>query len=75
MISTLKTTASTILILISMKMDSLKELAEHFVDEGIFGTIPQPLIDYIDYDAIAYDLSMDYSETKIGEKRLIYRYV
>jgi antirestriction protein len=31
------------------------------------------LENYIDYDAMARDLGMDYSETTIAGKRLIYR--
>ncbi len=54
-------------------MGSLKELAEHFVDEGLFGDIPEQLQFYIDYDAIARDLSVDYSETEIAGQRLVYR--
>lgn len=38
------------------------ELAEQFIDEGLFGTIPDSIINYIDYERIARDLSMDYSE-------------
>lgn len=53
--------------------DSMKELAEQFVDEGLFGEIPHHLAHYIDYDAIARDLSMDYTETEIAGQRLIYR--
>jgi hypothetical protein len=52
--------------------DSLRDLAEQFVDEGLFGDIPKHLANYIDYDAIARDLAMDYSQTEIAEKRLIY---
>lgn len=55
------------------EIDSMRELAEQFVDEGLFGNIPEPLQNYIDYDAIARDLSFDYAETKIAGKRLIYR--
>jgi hypothetical protein len=55
------------------ELDSLRELAEQFVDEGLFGEIPERLQNYLDYDAIARDLGMDYSETAIGGKRLIYR--
>jgi hypothetical protein len=54
-------------------LDTMKELAEQFVDEGLFGEIPEHLQHYIDYDAIAYDLSMDYTETTIAGIRLIYR--
>jgi antirestriction protein len=55
------------------ELDSLRELAEQFVEEGLFGEIPKHLENYIDYDAMARDLGMDYSETTIDGKRLIYR--
>jgi hypothetical protein len=54
-------------------VDSLRELAEQFVEEGLFGDIPEPLQFYIDYDAIARDLGMEYSEITIAGQRLIYR--
>ncbi len=53
--------------------DSMRDLAERFVEEGYFGEIPESLAFYIDYDAIARDLSVDYSETVIDGGRLIYR--
>lgn len=52
---------------------SLRELAEAFVDEGLFGIIPERLQAYLDYDAIARDLGVDYTETAIAGQRLIYR--
>jgi antirestriction protein len=55
------------------QLDSLKDLAEQFVDEGLFGEIPDRLQSYLDFDAIARDLSVDYSETEIAGQRLIYR--
>ena len=55
------------------EMDSLKDLAESFVDEGIFGKIPDNLVNYLDYDAIARDLGMDYSEIVVAGTRLVYR--
>jgi antirestriction protein len=55
------------------EMDNLRELAEHFADEGLLGEIPKHLQYYIDYDAIARDLGMDYSEITIAGKRFIYR--
>lgn len=55
------------------EMESMRELAEHFVDEGLFGEIPERLQFYIDFDAIARDLSVDYSETEIAGQRLVYR--
>lgn len=53
-------------------VESMRELAEQFVDEGLFGEIPEPLQFYIDYDAIARDLAMEYSEITIAGERLIY---
>lgn len=55
------------------ELDSLKELAEQFVEEGLFGDIPERLQFYIDYDAVARDLGMDYAEITIDNKNLIYR--
>jgi len=54
-------------------LDSLKELAEQFVDEGLYGEIPQSLQYYIDTTAMARDLAVDYSEATIAGTRLIYR--
>lgn len=53
--------------------DSVRDLAIRFVEEGLFGEIPKPLEFYIDYDAIARDLAVDYSETTIAGEYLIYR--
>ncbi len=55
------------------EMNSLRELAEHFVDEGLFGEIPESIKNHIDYFSIARDLSVDYTETVIGGTSLIYR--
>jgi len=52
---------------------SMKELAEQFVEEGLYGEIPENLQLYIDYDAVARDLGMDYSETVVAGENLIYR--
>ena len=54
------------------EMDSMKELAVSFVDDGLYGPIPDSLAHYIDYDAIARDLSVDFTETTIAGRRLIY---
>jgi len=54
-------------------LESMKTLAEQFVDEGLFGEVPKAFEFYIDYDAIARDLAVDYSETEIAGQRLIYR--
>ena len=55
------------------EVDSLRELAEQFVDDGLFGDIPEQLQSYLDYDAIARDLGMDYTETTIAGTRIVYR--
>lgn len=55
------------------QLDSLKELAEQFVEEGLYGEIPQALQYYIDYEAIARDLGMDYSQITIDGTHYIYR--
>ncbi len=55
------------------ELDSMRDLAMQFVEEGLFGNIPERIQNYLDYDAIARDLSMDYSETEIDGKRYIYR--
>ncbi|AQQ04125.1 antirestriction protein ArdA [Roseibium algicola] len=54
-------------------VSSMRELAEQFVEEGLFGEIPERLQYYLDYDAIARDLSVDYTETVIAGETLIYR--
>ena len=43
------------------------------MEDGLFGDIPERLAGYIDYDAIARDLAMDYGETTIAGTSLIYR--
>lgn len=55
------------------EVDSLKELAEQFVEEGIFGEIPDRISCYLDYDLIARDLGCDYTETEIAGRRIVYR--
>lgn len=54
-------------------MDSLRDLAMHFVDEGLLGDIPGRTQCYLDFDAIARDLGMDYTKTTIAGENLIYR--
>ena len=54
-------------------VDSLKELAEQFVEEGLYGDIPESLQYYIDYDAIARDLGMEYSEIEVAGQSYVYR--
>ncbi|MEM1151473.1 MAG: antirestriction protein ArdA [Pseudomonadota bacterium] len=54
-------------------VSSLRELAQQFVEEGLFGEIPEHLQFYIDYDAIARELGMEYAEITIAGETLIYR--
>lgn len=55
------------------ELDSMNELAEQFVEEGLFGEIPQNIRNYLDMEAIARDLSMDYSEIRVNGTNYIYR--
>jgi hypothetical protein len=55
------------------EVGSLKQLAEQFVDDGLFGEIPKALEFYIDYEAIARDLAVDYSMIEIAGDRFAYR--
>lgn len=55
------------------EVEGLRALAEQFVDDGLFGEIPETIQRYLDYDAIARDLAMDYSEARIAGTRLVYR--
>jgi len=55
------------------RVDCMRDLAVEFVEEGLFGEIPERLQFCIDYDAIARDLSVDYAEAIIAGERLIYR--
>lgn len=47
---------------IDMYECDIEELAEQFVEEGLFGEISPSIINYIDYKAIARDLACDYTE-------------
>lgn len=55
------------------QVDSLHHLAVQFVDEGLFGEIPKAIENYLDYDAIARDLGMDYGAVTIDGTRYAYR--
>ncbi len=54
-------------------VENMRELAEQFVEEGLFGDIPENLQHYIDFDAIARDLAVDYGETVIDGGNVVYR--
>lgn len=53
--------------------DTMRDLAVQFVDEGLFGEIPKAIENYLDYDAIARDLAMDYASVDVAGRRYIYR--
>lgn len=55
------------------QMDSLRELAEQFVEEGLFGEIPKNIRYYLDYEAIARDLAMYYDTIRIDDTNYVYR--
>ncbi len=53
--------------------ESFEDLACQFVDEGLYGDIPDSIINYLDYEKIGRDLSLDgYYEGKHGV--IIYQY-
>ena len=53
--------------------DTMRDLAMQFVDDGLFGEVPSAIQNYLDYDAIARDLGMDYGQVTIDGARYIYR--
>jgi Antirestriction protein (ArdA) len=55
------------------KCNTMKDFAKQLVAEGWFDDIPKRFENYIDYDALARDLSVDYGETCIGGVNYIYR--
>ena len=55
------------------EMDSTRNLAEYFVDEGLMGEIPETLARYLDYEALARDLGVDYTETRIAGKSYVHK--
>ncbi len=44
-----------------------------FIEEVLFGDILAAIADYIDYDAVARDLAMDYAEVTIDGATYQYR--
>jgi len=53
--------------------DSLRDLAEQFVDDGLFGEIPPPLSGYIDFEAIARDLACDFGTVDVCGRGYAFR--
>lgn len=52
---------------------SYAKLAEQFVEDGLFGEVPDRFANYIDYEAIGRDLAIDYAQTIIAGAHYIYR--
>lgn len=55
------------------EMSNLRELAEQFVNEGLYGEIPENIIKYLDYNKIVRELSFVYTETRIDNVNYVYR--
>jgi len=51
--------------------ETMRELAEQFVEEGVYGDIPEQLQGYIDYEAIARDLAMSCFEVTVAGRRMV----
>ena len=51
--------------MIIYRADTIVQLAEQFIDEGMLGDIPDHLQHYIDVTAYAADLSYDYTEANV----------
>ena len=52
---------------------SIRGLAVQLVADGLLGDVPTHLLYYLDYDAIARELALEYTETEIAGQRFIYR--
>ena len=51
---------------------TVKELAEHFAEEGIYPAgVTEQILPYLDYDLLARDLSMDYTEIGLPRHDLL----
>jgi antirestriction protein len=55
------------------EIDSLRDLAMQFVDDGLFGEIPERISMYLDYEMIARELACDYSMISIDGTNYAYR--
>lgn len=52
---------------------SFEDLAWEFIENGLFGDIPDHLENYLDIEKMARDLSYDYHEITVGNNSIIYR--
>ena len=53
--------------------DSLQDLAWQFLEEGLYGPIPDSIRHYLDIEAMARDLGFEYTQDIIGGEHVIYR--
>jgi len=54
-------------------VETVADLAQQFVADGLYGPIPEALQNYIDYDAIGRDLAVDYGSVCIAGTTYFYR--
>ena len=59
--------------MIIYRADTIVQLAEQFIDEGMLGDIPDHLQHYIDVTAYAADLSYDYTEANVLGLNVFYQ--
>ena len=52
---------------------SFEDLAWEFIDNGLFGDIPENLKQWLDIEKMALSLSYDYNEITVGDISIIYR--
>ncbi|MBI1274452.1 antirestriction protein ArdA [bacterium] len=55
------------------EIDSLRDLAIQFVEDGLFGDIAENIKCFLDFDAIGDYLGTDYCETTVAGTRYVYR--
>ncbi len=51
----------------------IRQLAEQFIEEGLYGEIPENISSYIDHEKIASDLRSEYTELCVGGQAFVYR--
>ena len=52
---------------------SFEDLAWEFIENGLFGDIPENLKQWLDIEKMALSLSYDYNEITVGNNSIIYR--
>jgi antirestriction protein len=53
--------------------ENMRDFAENYAGDWLLCDVPENIKCYIDYDALARDLAVDYSETTIAGLRYVYR--